>query len=214
MLTTIHMQRLRFTCPISLSASTYGELVNILKEAFAAARRVASGVATQTGRRRALHGGVFNTGKQNFLALALLPCFGGCMVAPIQSELPLLGTNLEQRSTQTGEVVMILFNNSSKLMYGLDSTGRINVRLNGKAVGGPNIGEYVILQIPKGKHRLLLSHLDLIEFKSEYDIEAADDPLIVEMAATPISNSIQVHKKLPDANYLPQPFTPYQATAK
>ena len=72
--------------------------------------------------------------------------------------------------------------------------------------------------VPVARAALMLypqtSHLDLIEFKSEHDIEAADDPLIVEMAATPISNSIQVHKKLPDANYLPQPFTPYQATAK
>lgn len=187
--------------------------MNILKEFFAVARRVANALAGMTSPRSSVRRCLATRSKQNFLAVALLPCFSGCMVAPIQSELPLLAVDLEQRSTQSGEVVMILFNNSSKLMYGLDSTGRINVRLNGKAVGGPNIGEYVMLQIPKSKHRLLLSHLDLIEFKSEHDIEAADDQLIVEMAATPISNSIQIHKKLPDANYLPQPFTPYQAKA-
>lgn len=183
-------------------------------ELFTLTRRILSSWIRAISLRVALLGGGTKVSKRNLFVLAILPCFGGCMVAPIQSELPLLGANLAQRSTQSGEVVMILFNNSSKLMYGLDSTGRINVRLNGKAVGGPNIGEYVMLQIPKGRHRLQLSHLDLIEFKSEHDIEAADDPLIVEMAATPISNSIQVHKKLPDANYLPQPFTPYQATAK
>jgi hypothetical protein len=147
------------------------------------------------------------------LLLAPLLQLTGCMVAPIQSELPLLGANIGQRSTKPDEVVLLLFNNSSKLMFGIDNTGRINARLNGKALGGPNIGEYMIVQIPKGKHRLQLSHLDVFEFKSEHEIEANDDPLIVEMAASPLSNSIHVHKTLPTGNELPQPFTHYAPSA-
>jgi hypothetical protein len=143
------------------------------------------------------------------LIITPLVFLNGCMVAPIQSELPLLSGDVAQRSTKPDEVVLLLFNNSSKLMFGIDNTGRINSRLNGKALGGPNIGEYLIVQIPKGKHRLQLSHLDVFEFRSVHEIVANDDPLIVEMAATPLSNSIRVHKTLPTGNDLPQPFTPY-----
>jgi hypothetical protein len=74
-----------------------------------------------------------NMKRFTFLLLALLlPLLGGCMMAPIQSELPLLGADTSLRSNKSDEVVLLRFNNSSKLMFGLDNTGRINVPLNGK----------------------------------------------------------------------------------
>ena len=58
------------------------------------------------------------------------------------------------RSTSSDHAKLVLINNSSKLLHGSDGTGLINVRLDGKAVGGPNIGEYWQIQVPKGKHML------------------------------------------------------------
>jgi hypothetical protein len=138
----------------------------------------------------------------------------GCMMAPIKPDLPHLNESIESRSTKADEARLIFFNNSNKLLFGLDNTGRINVLLNGKAVGGPNIGEYIQVQVPKGKYLLNLVHLDLFEFRSVHELDVQDDPLFVELRATVVSNEIQVHKSLPADNYLPKPFIRFEPSPK
>jgi hypothetical protein len=139
-------------------------------------------------------------------AAALILALAACMMAPIKPEMLHLNEDVNSPSPVQGEVRLVFFNNSNKLMYGPDNTGRINIWLNGKAVGGPDIGEYIQVQVPKGKLQLTLVHLDGIEFKSTHELQAADRLLFVEVRATPISNDIEVHKNLPTGNYLPQPF--------
>jgi hypothetical protein len=101
----------------------------------------------------------------------------------------------------------VLVNNSSKLLHGTDGTGRINVLLDGKAVGGPNIGEYVQIEVPKGKHTLETWHLDVIKFRTEEEINV-DQDLVIQRKATPFSNRIFVQKTMPDGE-----FRPYLAPA-
>lgn len=142
--------------------------------------------------------------------IALAAALAGCALPPrLPSEMPLLGPDLAIRSSSASDVKMLVFNSSNKLFFGLDGSGRIDVRLNGKALGSLDIGEYLQVQIPKGKHVLTLSHLDFIDFVSKHDLEATTDPLIVEIWATPISNSIKVHPEMPPASYLPSPLIPY-----
>jgi len=143
-----------------------------------------------------------------FLSTAVIvTLMSGCAMAPVMPEIPHVQSDLNAQSTRPNEVMLVLFNTSSKLLFGLDNTGRLNAWLDGKAIGGPNIGEYVQIQVPKGKHQLTLVHLDMVEFRTTHEIDAQDDPLFLEIRATPVSNKIQVHKSLPAASYLPQPFT-------
>jgi hypothetical protein len=143
---------------------------------------------------------------RSIVALSSVALLAGCMMAPIKPEITHLSEDIASRSSVPGEARLVFFNNSSKLMYGPDNTGRVNIWLNGKALGGPNIGEYIQVQLPKGKHQLTLMHLDMFEFRSVHDLEALDDLLFVELRATVVSNEVQVHKSLPTGNYLPQPF--------
>lgn len=133
----------------------------------------------------------------------------GCVTASLKPEVPLLGSSLQQRSTKPDEAVLLVYNNSSKLMYLFDKNGSLSVRLDGKAVAQLDIGRYVLLQIPKGKHRLTLSHVDVFEFKSEHEFESSADPTIIEIAAMPVSNSLRVHATMPTGNDLPMPFSAY-----
>ena len=139
-------------------------------------------------------------------ATGLTLALAACMMAPVKPELTHLNEDVNSPSPVQREVRLVFFNNSSKLMYGPDNTGRINIWLNGKAVGGPDIGEYIQVQVPKGKHQLTLVHLDGIEFKSTHELQAVESLLFVEVRATPVSNDVEVHKSLPKGNYLPQPF--------
>lgn len=141
------------------------------------------------------------------LALSFL---AGCTMAPIKSEWPLMGSNLSLKSTDPSQAKMLIFNNSSKLMFGSDNTGLINIKLNGKGAGSLDIGEYIQLQVLRGKHKLELVHRDLFDFggfKSEHEIEITGDSIIIEIAATPVSNKIQIHKEIPPD--VPKFFFPY-----
>lgn len=143
------------------------------------------------------------------LLSAFAPLLVSCMMKPIKSEIPHLTGDLADRSTDPNEVKLILYNNSNALLYGPDYSARINVWFDGKALGGPNIGEYIQIQVPKGKHQLELVHLDVMEFRSKHELDAQDDPLIVELRTTPVSNEIRLHKTLPTGNDLPKPLIPY-----
>ena len=138
----------------------------------------------------------------------IVTLMNGCAgMAPVKSEIPHVQSDLNAKSTRPNEIMLVLFNTSNKLLFGLDNTGRLNAWLDGKAIGGPNISEYVQIQIPKATHQLMLVHPDIFEFRTTHEIDAQDDPRFLEIRATAVSNEIQVHKSLPAASYLPQPFT-------
>lgn len=130
-----------------------------------------------------------------------------CMMAPVRPDMPHLNDDISARSTRPDEVRLVFYNNSNKLTHGLDNTGRINVWLDGKAVGGPDIGEFVQVQVPRKPYRVRLVHLDMTEMSSEHQLDATADPTYVEVRATITSNELKAHQALPAGNALPQPMT-------
>ncbi|MGA2787746.1 MAG: hypothetical protein ABSF60_09480 [Verrucomicrobiota bacterium] len=67
-------------------------------------------------------------------ALLLLPLLlAGCLT-PVKNEIPLVQGGLSVKASNTNETMLVIFNDSNYLMYGLDGSGRINVKLNGKGV--------------------------------------------------------------------------------
>jgi hypothetical protein len=136
------------------------------------------------------------------LAATTFVALSGCAMAPVQPEVPLLGSDLSVRSSHPDQAKLVFVNTTSKLTHGADGTSRINVRLDGKAVGGPNIGEYVQIQVPKGRHHLEVWHLDVLKFRTEQEINV-DQDLFVELKATPFSNRILVQSTMPDGEFRP-----------
>jgi hypothetical protein len=136
------------------------------------------------------------------LVAAFFAAVSGCAMAPVQPEVPLLGSDLSVRSSNPNEAKLVFVNTTSKLSHGADGTSRINVRIDGKAVGGPNIGEYVQVQVPKGKHQVEVWHLDVMKFRSEEEINV-DQDLFIEMKATPFSNKILVQSTMPEGEFRP-----------
>ena len=129
-------------------------------------------------------------------------CLTGCMMRPVRQEVPSLGNDLSARAASPATAKLVLVNNSGKLLHGADNTGRINVRIDGKAVGGPNIGEYVQVEVPKGKHQLEVWHLDLIKFATKQEV-FVDQDLVIELKATPFSNRILVQTTMPAGDFHP-----------
>jgi len=130
------------------------------------------------------------------------------MMAPVRPEMPHLGADLSLRSTSPNEVKVVFVNISNSLTHGLDSSGRINIWLDGKAVGGPDIAEYLQVQIPKGNHQLILEHLDMAKWRSAHDIFLQTDPTIIAIRATTTSNEIEFRREMPSPGAL-GPYRPH-----
>lgn len=140
-------------------------------------------------------------------ALVCVVALAGCMARPVRPEIPHLAEDLASKSSSPDEVRLVVYNGSNKLLFGMDYTGRVNIWLDGKALGGPDIGEYLQVQVPRGKHQFKLVHLDLVEIKSVHEVDLQDDPTFMEVYATPVSNAFKLHPELPTGNALPKPFT-------
>lgn len=116
------------------------------------------------------------------LILSLSALFlAGCASAPLKPEYTWLGYDLTARSDKPDHSKVLLFNSSNRFLYPTDLTARINIWIDGKAVGTCSIGEYVQVLVPKGERTLRLMHWDLVEFSSEHPLTLKSDETIVEV---------------------------------
>ena len=93
------------------------------------------------------------------------------------------------KSASTNDTKLVIFNTSDYLAYGLDGSGRINVRLNGQGVGQINLRRYARLIVPRGAYAVELVHLDsMCTFRSHHQIELTEPESYLQIFATPTSN--------------------------
>lgn len=142
--------------------------------------------------------------------LVIFTALSGCVIPPVTPQVSHLGPDLTVKAASPNEAKVLLFNNSSRLMFGVDNTGRMNVWLNGRGVASLDIGEYVQISVPYGRYTLELLHRDMFDFKTSHELNVAGDTAIVEIAASILSNEFRVHDVLPRESELPIPFVPYK----
>jgi len=130
-------------------------------------------------------------------ALLVLPLLlSGCLT-PVQSEIPLAQGDLSVKATNTNDTKLLIFNDSDHVLYGLDGSGRINVKLNGKGVAQLHNGQYLQVILQKGSYRVDLAHLDMVKFSSKYQIELTNSESFLEIRSTPTSNHAEIVPALP-----------------
>jgi hypothetical protein len=128
-----------------------------------------------------------------FVFLSLLTA--GCGTPPpiVEVSLPPQDISVPVRDGQKSRLVM--FNDSGKVLYGVDTSGKINVYINSKAVGQLNIGEYLVAEVEKGAVEIKLLRSDLLDFRSTDSIEVSDGYTFVRLRATPVSNRVEIVAK-------------------
>jgi hypothetical protein len=131
------------------------------------------------------------------IALLVLPLLlAGCLT-PVKNEIPLAGGDLSIQATNMNDTKLVIFNDSNFLLYGMDGSGRINVRLNGKGVAQLHIGQYVQVMVPKGTCQVDLLHRDMADLSSQHQIELRDPESFLEIYSTPFANSARLVPSLP-----------------
>ena len=139
--------------------------------------------------------------------LAAIASMTGCSLSPVKNEIPLV-KGLAAKATNPNETKVVIFNESSMVLHGIDNTGRLNVSMDGKGVGQINIGEYVQVIVPQGKHEVSLEHRDMFMFRSKHDVEFTRPETFLKVRATPVSNEAKVVPELPeqfDVKFRPAP---------
>ena len=107
----------------------------------------------------------------------------------------------------------MIFNDSDFLAYGLDGSGRINVKLNGQGVAQLKIGQFAQVVVPLGQYQVDLEHMDTATFTSHHQIELRDPVSFLEIFATPTANKAYLVSRPPpgfDEKF--KPVEPEKAT--
>jgi hypothetical protein len=120
----------------------------------------------------------------------------GCLT-PIENEIPLAGSDLSVRATGTNDAKLVIFNTSNYLLYGLDGTGRINVKLNGKGVAQLKVGSYAQVIVPRGSYEVGLLHVDRDYYSTQHQIELTEPESYLEIRAIAFSNEARLVPELP-----------------
>jgi hypothetical protein len=129
------------------------------------------------------------------LFVVLLLC-SGCL-APVKNEIPLAGSDLSIKTAGTNETKLVVFNDSNFLLYGLDGSGRVNVRLDGKGVAQLKVGYYAQVIVPRGNHEVGLLHVDRDYYSTQHEIELTEPEAYLEVRALGFSNEARLVSALP-----------------
>jgi len=143
------------------------------------------------------------------LAFLAFPIFlTGCLT-PVKNELPLIKGNVIDRPANVNDTRLVIFNDSDFLAYGLDGSGRINVKLNGQGVALVKIRQYAQVEVPHGRYEVELEHMDMATFSSQHQIELRDPISFLEIFSVPTSNKAFLVSRPPaDFNEKFKPLKP------
>jgi hypothetical protein len=130
------------------------------------------------------------------LLLSPILLFTGCPLPTVVTEYNLPIQNLSMKPDK-GLSRVVFFNTSNALMYGVDQTGRITIKINDKGLATLDIDSYVQIFLEKGEYDIYLAHRDFILFENKYKLIIDKDELFVEVFAEPVSNNYKLVEQLP-----------------
>lgn len=119
-----------------------------------------------------------------------------CAATPPEREVLLPSQIIDQPLDDVNKIKLVIFNQSNALLYGVDGSGKINIHLNGKGVGQLQIGQYVILEVDKGRHIIDLLHRDIVNFSSSHELDVSESPSYIKIYSKMTSNGLEKVKAI------------------
>lgn len=93
---------------------------------------------------------------------------------------------------------VIFYNGNGLNPLFLDGSWRVGIKVDGVGVENLHVGKYVQLFLSPGNYKVELSHIDLIAFRDNYDIQVGSKPLYIKVYNTPISTKYEVQEAEPE----------------
>ena len=120
-----------------------------------------------------------------------------CALRPITSEYTFIKTDLEKVELNKLGNGTILIYNGANILHKIDNTARLNIWIDNKPLGQIRPSEYVIINLKNGKHKFKALHIDLVNMRSEHDVEIDNETKVIKIKPNLTSNKLEVTNEIP-----------------
>lgn len=131
------------------------------------------------------------------LTLLSLTLLFSCALKPITSEYTLIKTNIENVELNDLGNGNILIYNGANILHKMDNTARLNIWLDHKPLGQIRPSEYVIINLTNGKHHFKVLHIDVVNMRSEHEVEIDNETKVIKVKPTITSNKLELTNEFP-----------------
>ncbi len=130
-------------------------------------------------------------------ALLLFALLNACALKPIPSEYTFIKTDIENVALDNLGNGNILIYNGANILHKLDNTARLNIWLDNKPMGQLRPSEYVIINLNNGNHQFKVLHIDVVNMRSEHEVEIDEDTKVINIKPTITSNKLEITNEFP-----------------
>jgi hypothetical protein len=120
-----------------------------------------------------------------------------CALKPIKSEYTFIKTNIENVELNDLGNGNVMIYNDANILHKIDNTARLNIWLNNKSLGQIRPSEYVIINLKNGKHHFKVLHIDVVNMKSEHEVEIDNETKVIKIKPTITSNKLELTNEFP-----------------
>jgi hypothetical protein len=120
-----------------------------------------------------------------------------CALKPITSEYTFIKTNIENVKLNDLGNGNVLIYNGANILHKMDNTARLNIWLDQKPLGQIRPSEYVIINLKKGKHLFKVLHIDVVNMRSEHEVEIDEKTKVIKIKPNITSNKLELKNKFP-----------------
>lgn len=134
---------------------------------------------------------------KHILLFSVSIVFTSCALKPISSDYTFIKTDLETVTLdQLGNGTILIYNGAD-ILHKVDNTARLNIWIDETPLGQLKPREYVIIDLKNGKHQFKALHLDMVNMRSEHDVEINDTTKVIKIKPNISSNRLTVTNELP-----------------
>ncbi|MEO8772728.1 MAG: hypothetical protein ABI371_00225 [Gelidibacter sp.] len=135
---------------------------------------------------------------RNIVFLAVILLITSCGLKPITSDYTFIETDLEAIDLDKLGNGTVLIYNGADILHKLDNTARLNVWIDNVPLGQIRPSEYVIIHLEAGKHQFKALHIDVVNMRSDHDVEIDENTKVIKIKPNITSNRLTVTNELPD----------------
>ena len=133
-----------------------------------------------------------------YLILVISTLTGCSPLKSIKSEYNLIRTSAGGISAnEVGNGKILIFNGSG-MKNKIDDTSRLNIWINGNALGQLNANEYAVILLLPGTYNFRLQHKDVANFESTHEVEITKETIFINVKPTVTSNKVEIVTNMPE----------------
>lgn len=124
--------------------------------------------------------------------------FASCALKTIPSEHNLIRIEKKDISISDLGNGKILIYNDANILHTADNTSRLNIKLDDKNLGQLRAKDFAVVNLENGKHVFNIRHIDIVNMRSEHEINVTDSVKVIRVKPTVTSNKLEIVNQLPE----------------